>query len=84
MLTKISNDGMKVLARILSIPGSGQRSIGQEGLSLLMLLTLTPALSNGAPFLALTSSDSNPFSSSHSSQRQSGSAFPELSTNLFL
>lgn len=66
------------------VPGSRQRSVGQEGLSLLTLLTLTPTPSSGAPFLALTSSDSNTFPSFHSSQRQSSSAFPELFTNLLL
>lgn len=41
------------------VPGSGQRNVGQEGLSLLTLLTLTLPPDSGAPFLALTSSDSN-------------------------
>lgn len=52
------------------LPGSGQGSIGWEGLSLLTLITLTTAPRTSGPFPALTSSVSNAFPSSHSGLRR--------------
>lgn len=52
------------------LPGSGQGSIGWEGLLLLTLITLTTAPRTGGPFPALTSSVSKAFPSSHSGLRR--------------